>query len=108
MERDNVSCEPKKFPLRHDMIIGTIVASILKCVFRYLLMAAYIYTCKEFGLYNYGLVAKIVVTIISVCMSRWTLREFGRIIGDELDEPPFQTVGIVACIREIRMITGRW
>lgn len=95
--------------LRHDAIIEIVIMSIIKCILRYLLMTAYIYTCDRFGLYNYGLIAKIVVTLTSICVSRFVMREIGRMIaGTKMDDPMFQGVGIVACIREILTVTGRW
>lgn len=98
-----------KLKLRHDVIIGTVICSILKCILRYLLMAVYLYACNEFGLYNYGLIIKIVVTLTSLCVSRWILREIGRAVyGSEVDEPPFQDIGIVACVRDILSVIDRW
>ena len=97
-----------KIPLRKDVIIGTILASILKCVLRYLLMAAYLYACAKFGLYDHGLVVKLVVTLTSFCVSRWVLREIGRMFWNGVDEPIFNDIGIIACIRDIKMAIDRW
>lgn len=98
--------EIEKLPLRRDIVINTIIAMVVKCILRYLLMAAYIMACNEFGLYNYGFIAKIVVTLTSICVSRWIMREIGVIIyGDSMDDEAFETVGIIHCIRGIsRMI----
>lgn len=108
MERECVKekIEVEKLPLRKDIVINTIIAMIVRCILRYLLMAAYILACNEFGLYNYGFIAKIVVTLTSICVSRWIMREIGVIIyGDGMDDEVFETVGIVHCIRGIsRMI----
>ena len=92
----------KEIPLKHDVIVGTISAQIIKCILRYLLMAAYLYTCGKFGLYNYGFISKIIVALTSICLSRWIVREIGRIIyGNELDDPPFEEIGLIACIRSV-------
>lgn len=98
-----------KVPIRHDLIISTVAGLVIKCILRYLLMAAYLYACNEFGLYNYGIVSKIVVALTSICLSRWIIREIGRIFwGDKLDDPAFEEVGIVSCIRGIERISNRW
>ena len=98
-----------KIPIKHDVIIGTVAGLIIKCLLRYLLMAGYLYACNEFGLYNYGWVSKIVVTLTSICLSRWIIREIGRIFwGEKLDDPVFEEVGIVSCIRGIKQISSRW
>lgn len=99
----------KTLELRHDIVIGTIIMSIIKCILRYLLMAAYLYACSEFGLYNYGLIAKIVVTLTAICLSRWIMREIGIMLaGRNMDDPMFEDIGIVACVRSIRDVIGRW
>lgn len=97
-----------KIPLRHDVIIGTVIMLIIKTILRYLLMAAYLIACNEIGLYDYGIISKVVVAFTSICVSRWIMREIGRMIGDKLDEPVFEDIGIVACIRGIRQMTNRW
>lgn len=98
----------RKIPLKHDVVIGSIAAVIIKTILRYLLMAGYIYACDRFGLYDHGLVVKIIVTITSIIVSRMIIREIGKIFWNEMDEPPFQSVGIVACIRDIRNMLDRW
>jgi len=98
----------RKIPLRHDVVIGTVIMLIIKTILRYLLMAAYLIACDDFGLYDYGIISKIVVAFTSICVSRWIMREIGRMIGDKLDEPVFEDIGIVACIRGIRQMTDRW
>ena len=98
-----------KLPLKHNIIIETIIVSIVKCILRYILMAAYILACKELGFYDYGLIAKIVVTLTSICLSRWIMREIGKMIcGDNIDEPLFEDVGIIQCIRSIYNLLRRW
>lgn len=97
-----------KLPLKHSIVIETVIVLIVKTIFRYLLMTMYILACKEFGLYNYGIIAKIVVTLTSICLSRWVLREIGRMICSEMDDPLFEDVGIVHCVRGIISVTKRW
>lgn len=103
-----VNKDMKKIPLRHDVIIGTVIMLIIKTILRYLLMAAYLIACDEYGLYDYGIISKIVVTLTSICTSRWIMREIGRMIGDKIDEPVFEDIGIVACIRGIKQMSDRW
>ena len=79
--------------LRHKIIILTIVRAILKCIIRYLLMAAYIWTCNRFGLFNYGLTVKIVVTATSIYISQLIMREFVERCSTD--------IGIIACVKEI-------
>lgn len=99
----------KDIPLKHDVIVGTISAQIIKCILRYLLMGSYLYACNEFGLYNYGWISKIVVALTSICLSRWIVREIGRIIwGNDLDEPLFEEIGLIACIRGVMRMKKRW
>ena len=98
----------KQLPLRHDVVVGTVIASIIKTILRYLLMGAYLYACTELGLYDYGIIVKIVVTLTSICASRWILREVGRIVYSDMDEEPFQDVGIVACVRNCYGMFKRW
>lgn len=98
----------RKIPLRHDVIIGTVIMLIIKTILRYLLMAAYLIACDQFGLYDYGIISKIVVTLTSICVSRWIMREIGKMIGDKIDEPLFEDIGIVACIRGIKQTIDRW
>lgn len=98
----------RKFPLRHDAIIGTVIMLIIKTILRYLLMAAYLIACDQFGLYDYGFISKVVVTLTSICLSRWIMREIGRMIGDKIDEPLFEDIGIIACVRGIKQMTDRW
>lgn len=98
----------RKIPLRHDFVIGMVVMMVIKTILRYLLMAAYLIACDQFGLYDYGFISKVVVTLTSICASRWIMREIGRMIGDKLDEPLFEDIGIVACVRGIKQMTDRW
>lgn len=103
-----VEKDMRKVPLRHDVIIGTIIMLIIKTILRYLLMAAYLIACDELGLYDYGIVSDVVVAFTSICVSRWIMREIGRMIGDKIDEPVFEDIGIVACVRGIKQMTDRW
>jgi hypothetical protein len=98
-----------KIPLRHDWIIGSIAMWIIKTVLRYALMAAYLMACNEFGLYNYGWISKIVIWLTSICLSRWVMREIGIILGGQkMDDPLFEEIGLIACIRNIGQLLGRW
>lgn len=98
-----------KLPLRHSIVVETIIALIVKCILRYLLMAGYIITCDKFGLYNHGIVANIVVTLTSIYLSRKVLREIGRMIcGTEMDDPLFEDIGIIHTVRGIVGLLRRW
>lgn len=95
--------------LRHSVVIEIIAAAIVRCILRYLLMAAYIWTCNEFGLFNHGLIAKVVIWMTSICVSRMVMQEIGRIMfGDGTDDELFETVGIVECVRSIIRAVERW
>ena len=101
--------KPARLPLRHDVIITLIASLVIRAILRYAIMALYLIACEQLGLYNHGLIAKIVVTLTSICLSRWILREIGRAIyGDGIDEPMFETVGIVSCVRNIKRLIERW
>jgi len=98
----------KKLPLRHDLIIFAVAGSITRCALRYLLMTGYLLACRELGLYDYGWIVKVVVTITSICLSRLIFREFGKIIYSDMDEPIFNDVGIIAMVRECKQMIDRW
>ena len=94
---------------KHSVVLEVIVSSIVRCILRYLLMAAYLWTCNEFGLFNHSFMAKVVIWLTSICVSRMIMREIGIIIfGDKTDDELFNTVGIVECIRSIMYAIGRW
>lgn len=98
-----------KLPLRHSYIIEGVISIILKTILRYLFMSAYVVACNELALYaRTGFVTKAVVTVSAICASRWVLREIGRMISNGMDEPWFEDVGIVACIRGIKNLISRW
>ena len=98
----------KKISLNHEIIIYTIFGLIVRCILRYVFMAAYIYTAKYYGFYDYGIVPNIVITITSICVCRIILRELGKIIGDRLGEEPLETVGFIHCVRGIKNTLSRW
>ena len=99
----------EKLKWKHSVILEVIVSAVVKCVLRYLLMGAYIWTCDKFGLFNHGLIAKAVVWLTSICVSRMIMREIGVIIfGDKTDDELFRTVGIVECVRSIVYAIGMW
>lgn len=99
---------PKKLTLSHNVIATEIAILVIKTILRYLLMTGYLLSCKELGLYDYSFVTKAMVTLSGICMSRWVLREIGRMFACKMDEPLFEDVGIVHCIRGIVEMKNRW
>lgn len=86
--------------LRRDIIIGTAVVSIIKCLIRYGLMALYIIACDKLGLFAYDLAVKVVVCLTSWALSRWILCGICYAIWHE-DGLGFRDVGLVASAKEI-------
>lgn len=99
----------KRVPIKHSILIKIIARSVIKCILRYLLMAAYIWTCNEFGLLSHSFIAKVVIWLTSIYVSRLVMSEIGVIIyGRNVDDEKFCTVGIVECVRNILYAIGRW
>lgn len=93
--------------LRRDIIIGTAVVSVMKCLIRYGLMALYIIACDRLGLFAYDLAVKVVVCLTSLALSRWILCGICYAIWHE-DGLGFRDVGLLATAREIIRVVRQY
>ena len=108
-EKYCVTNEVEELPqsLRRDIIIGTIVVSVMKCIIRYGLMTLYIIACDKLGLFAYDFIVKAVVCLTSWALSCWILTSVSHAIWHDngLD---WRDVGFIATVKEVIRVVRRY